>query len=72
MDFSFIPTIGEGGDYFFRNEAALNVPLSSHWSLKLANIVDYNSNPNLVSKQRMFNTSGLCNFRFDRGGESMV
>jgi putative salt-induced outer membrane protein YdiY len=43
--FQFYPTIGEGGDYFFRNEAALNVPLSAHWSLKLANIVDYNSNP---------------------------
>jgi putative salt-induced outer membrane protein YdiY len=43
--FQFYPTIGEGGDYFFRNEAALNVPLSARWSLKFANIVDYNSNP---------------------------
>jgi putative salt-induced outer membrane protein YdiY len=41
----FYPTIGEGGDYFFRNEAALNVPLSSRWSLKLSNIIDYNSDP---------------------------
>ena len=43
--FQFYPTIGEGGLYFFRNEAALSVPLSPRWALRLANIVDYNSDP---------------------------
>jgi putative salt-induced outer membrane protein YdiY len=43
--FQFYPTIGKGGEYFFRNEVALSVPLSAHWSLKFANIVDYNSDP---------------------------
>jgi putative salt-induced outer membrane protein YdiY len=49
--FQFYPTIGEGGDYFFRNEATLNVPLSLRWSLKLSNIIDYNSNPSLGFKR---------------------
>ena len=45
------PTLGEGGLYFWRNEAALNIPLGiipsvgGRWSLKLANILDYNSDP---------------------------
>ena len=45
------PTIGNGGLYFFRNEAALTIPLGTipglggRWSLKIANIIDYNSNP---------------------------
>jgi len=48
----FYPTIGSGGIYFWRNEAALNVPLGEipslgggRWSLKLGNILDYNSDP---------------------------
>jgi len=45
----FYPSIGKGGEYTFRNEAALTVPLGgrwgARWSLKLANIIDYNSNP---------------------------
>jgi len=41
----FYPSIGHGGDYTFRNEAALTAPLGARWSLKLANIIDYNSNP---------------------------
>ena len=47
----FYPTIGEGGMYFWRNEAALNIPLgeipflAGRWSLKIANILDYNSDP---------------------------
>jgi len=47
----FYPTIGEGGMYFWRNEAALTVPLGEipalggRWSLKFANILDYNSDP---------------------------
>ena len=47
----FYPTIGEGGMYFWRNEAALNIPLGEipslggRWSLKFANILDFNSDP---------------------------
>jgi putative salt-induced outer membrane protein YdiY len=41
----FYPSIGQGGEYTFRNEAALTVPLSSRWALKLANIIDYASDP---------------------------
>jgi len=47
----FYPTIGSGGIYFWRNEAALNIPLgeipflAGRWSLKIANILDYNSDP---------------------------
>ena len=40
-----LPSIGQGGEYTFRNEAALTAPLGARWALKLANIVDYNSNP---------------------------
>lgn len=43
--FQFYPTIGEGGLYFFRNEAALTAPLGAGFSLRLANIIDYNSEP---------------------------
>jgi len=41
----FYPSIGEGGQYVFRNEAALAAPLGSGWALRLANIIDYDSNP---------------------------
>ena len=41
----FYPSIGQGGEYTFRNEVALTAPLGARWSLKLANIIDYNSNP---------------------------
>ena len=60
----FYPTIGEGGDYFFRNEAALNVPLSSHWSLKVANIIDYNSNPTPGFKRTDVQYIGALQFSF--------
>jgi putative salt-induced outer membrane protein YdiY len=43
--FNFYPTIGEGGEFWWRNEAALVAPLGSGWSLRLANILDYQSNP---------------------------
>lgn len=43
--FQFSPTIGEGGLYFLRNEAALIAPLGAGFSLRLANIIDYNSEP---------------------------
>jgi putative salt-induced outer membrane protein YdiY len=49
--FQFYPTIGEGGEYFFRNEAGLNMPFSPRWSLKLANIIDYNSDPSQGDKR---------------------
>jgi putative salt-induced outer membrane protein YdiY len=62
--FQFYPTIGEGGDYFFRNEAALNVPLSTHWSLKFANIVDYNSNPSPGFKRTDVQYIGALQFSF--------
>jgi hypothetical protein len=47
MIFEFYPTIGEGGNCFWRNETALNIPLGEipflegRWSLKFANIIDY-------------------------------
>jgi putative salt-induced outer membrane protein YdiY len=47
----FYPTIGKGGIFFLRNEAALTIPLGEipalggRWSLKFANIIDYNSDP---------------------------
>ena len=47
----FYPTLGKGGVFFLRNEAALTIPMGEipflvgRWSLKLANIIDYNSNP---------------------------
>jgi putative salt-induced outer membrane protein YdiY len=50
--YALYPTIGKGGIYFWRNEAALNIPLGDvpslgggKWSLKFANIIDYNSDP---------------------------
>ena len=60
----FYPTIGEGGDYFFRNEASLNVPLSAHWSLKVANIVDYNSDPSSGFKRTDVQYIGALQFSF--------
>jgi putative salt-induced outer membrane protein YdiY len=60
----FYPTIGEGGDYFFRNEAALNVPLSARWSLRVANIIDYNSNPTSGFKRTDVQYIGALQFSF--------
>jgi putative salt-induced outer membrane protein YdiY len=60
----FYPTIGEGGDYFFRNEAGLNVPLSAHWSLKVANIIDYNSDPSSGFKRTDVQYIGALQFSF--------
>ena len=62
--FQFYPTIGEGGDYFFRNEAAFNVPLSARWSLKVANIIDYNSNPTSGFKRTDVQYIGALQFSF--------
>ena len=47
----FYPSLGHGGDFIFRNEAALTVPLSARWALRLANIVDYDSNPTVGIKK---------------------
>ena len=41
----YYPSIGQGGEYTLRNEAALTAPLGARWALRLANIIDYNSNP---------------------------
>ena len=60
----FYPTIGEGGDYFFRNEAALNIPLSAHWSLRFANIIDYNSDPTPGFKRTDVQYIGALQFSF--------
>jgi putative salt-induced outer membrane protein len=62
--FQFYPTIADGGDYFIRNEAALTVPLSAHWSLKFANIVDYNSNPTPGFKKTDVQYIGALQFSF--------
>jgi putative salt-induced outer membrane protein YdiY len=47
----FYPSLGEGGEFTFRNEAALTAPLSARWAQRLANIVDYDSNPPKGIKQ---------------------
>lgn len=60
----FYPTIGEGGDYFFRNEAALAIPLSTRWSLKLANIVDYNNDPSPGFERTDVQYLGALQFSF--------
>ncbi|TRO55250.1 DUF481 domain-containing protein [Candidatus Bathyarchaeota archaeon] len=45
----FYPTIGKGGIFFWRNKAALTIPLGEipslggQWFLKFANIIDFSS-----------------------------
>lgn len=39
------PSLERGRDYKLRNEAALNTPLASGWSLRLANILEHDGNP---------------------------
>jgi putative salt-induced outer membrane protein YdiY len=41
----FYTSLGEGGKYKARNEAALIVPVISGWALRFSNIVDYDSAP---------------------------
>ncbi len=41
----FYPSLGHGGDFILRNEAALTAPLGARWALRFANIIDYDSNP---------------------------
>ncbi len=64
------PTIGEGGIYFWRNEAALNIPLGEipslggRWSLRFANIIDYNSSPAPGFKRTDIQWIGALQFSF--------
>lgn len=64
------PTIGEGGIYFWRNEAALNIPLGEipslggRWSLKFANIIDFNSDPAPGFKKTDVQWIGALQFSF--------
>jgi len=68
--FVFYPTIGEGGLYFLRNEAALNIPLGEipflkgRWSLKFSNIIDYNSDPAPGYKKTDVQWIGALQFSF--------
>ena len=39
------PSLENARDYNLRNEASLNSPLAAGWSLKLANILEYDGNP---------------------------
>ena len=62
--FNFYPTIGEGGLYFFRNDAAVSAPLRSGFSLRLTNIVDYNSDPEPGFKETDVQWIGLLEYSF--------
>ncbi len=62
--FQFNPTIGEGGLYFLRNEAALVAPLGAGFSLRLANIVDYNSDPGPGFKKTDVQWIGALQYSF--------
>jgi len=44
-DLIFYPSLENARDYKLRNEASLNSPLAAGWSLKLANILEYDGNP---------------------------
>jgi putative salt-induced outer membrane protein YdiY len=41
----FYTSLGEGGKYKARNEAALIAPVIAGWALRLSNIIDYDSDP---------------------------
>ncbi len=64
------PTIGKGGIFFWRNEAALNIPLGEipslggRWSLRFGNIIDYNSNPAPDFKRTDIQWTGGLQFSF--------
>jgi len=62
--FLFYPTIGEGGLYFLRNEAALTAPLGAGFSLRLANILDYNSKPEKGYKKTDVQWIGALQYSF--------
>lgn len=42
---TFYPSLGHGGEYLLRNEAALTTPLGSRWALKFSNIIKHDSDP---------------------------
>jgi len=64
------PTIGKGGIFFWRNEAALNIPLGEipslggRWSLRFGNIIDYNSHPAPDFKRTDIQWTGGLQFSF--------
>jgi len=64
------PTIGKGGMFFWRNEAALTIPLGEipalggRWSLKFANILDFNSDPAPGFKKLDVQWIGALQFSF--------
>jgi len=66
----FYPTIGKGGIFFLRNEAALTIPLGEipfiggRWSLRFANIIDYNSDPTPGFKKTDVQWIGALQFSF--------
>jgi len=68
--FVIYPTIGEGGIYFLRNEAGLNIPLGEipslggRWSLKFGNIIEYNSDPTPGFKKMDVQWIGALQFSF--------
>ncbi len=45
------PNLEQGGEYTLRNEAAITSPLSENWSIRFANIFEYNSNPAINVKK---------------------
>ncbi|MCX5913560.1 MAG: DUF481 domain-containing protein, partial [Deltaproteobacteria bacterium] len=56
----FYPSLANANDFTLRNEAAILSPIGAGWSLKLANIIDYdNSPPQYISKTDMTWILGL-------------
>jgi len=56
----FYPSLANANDFTLRNEAAILSPIGAGWSLKLANIIDYdNSPPPYISKTDMTWILGL-------------
>lgn len=49
------PSFEDFGEFQLRNEASISSPLSSNWSLKLANILEHDSDPSLNVKKNDWN-----------------
>ena len=62
--YNFYPTIGEGGDFWWRNEAALVAPLGSGWAFRLANILEYQSDPPLGVRKTDVQWIGALQYSF--------
>ncbi len=43
-EYSYLPDVGTN-NYLMRNEASIGSPLGAGWSLKLSNVIDFNSEP---------------------------